>query len=127
MKRRHERSESMHTMHLWDWSEASKAVPYLHSIVGSLREHWLEVLNVQRQLDRLAQQKGPLKREQLIEEQMEKEELQRDSFVEAQHGERQPHWHPHNDDVAETERKRAADAFMAELRGPSIIQQLQEL
>src|ERR1700686_2110620 len=79
MKRRRERSESMNVMHLWDWSEATKAVPYLHSVVGSLREHWLEVLSVQSQLDRLAHRTGRPNREQLIEEQVGKDELQRDA------------------------------------------------
>ena len=43
MKRRRERSKPMRVMRLWSWSEVAKAVPYLRSIVGSLREHWLDV------------------------------------------------------------------------------------
>lgn len=76
MKRR-ERNERMRVMHLWDWSEVVKAVPYLHSVIGSLREHWLDVLTVQRHLDRAAAQPGLAKRQQMIEMQGHQDERQR--------------------------------------------------
>jgi hypothetical protein len=76
---RDDEPEGAEVMRLWDWSEATKAVPYLHSVVGSLREHWLEVLKDQRCLDRLAHQKGRPNRDQLIEEQVGKDALQRES------------------------------------------------
>ncbi|MBI2803658.1 MAG: hypothetical protein HYX68_01575 [Planctomycetes bacterium] len=67
MKRRKKRSEPMRVLHLWDLVEVKKAGPYLHSILGSLREHWLEVLGSERRLDRIAQQPGAKKRTQIIE------------------------------------------------------------
>lgn len=67
MKRRRERSRRVNTLRLWDWSEATRAVPYLHSVIGSLREHWLEVTNAERRLDRLDQQKGLPNRQQLMD------------------------------------------------------------
>lgn len=84
MKRR-ERSGRMRVMHLWDWSEATKAVPYLHSVIGSLREHWLEVLTAKRQLDKSSTRKAPAKRQQLVEENMRRDEAQRaqDRFEDA--------------------------------------------
>ena len=50
MKRRRERSKRMRALRLWEWNDVTKAVPYLRSVTGSLREHWLEVLNTKRQL-----------------------------------------------------------------------------
>ena len=77
MKPRRERSRRVRVMHLWDWTEVTKAVPYLHSVVGSLREHWLEVLNVQRQLSRSAKPKLQGKREQLLEAETQQDERRR--------------------------------------------------
>ena len=77
MKPRRERYGRMQVMRLWDWSEMARAVPYLHSVIGSLREHWLEVLNVQRQLDRSAKPKAPAKRQQLLEKQTRQDERRR--------------------------------------------------
>jgi hypothetical protein len=54
-------------LHLWSWADLRKAIPYLHSIVGSLREHWLDVLNAQRKLDQSAERPGPVKRQHLLE------------------------------------------------------------
>jgi len=69
MKPRRERSKKrMRVMTLWNWSDVLKAVPYLHSIVGSLREHWLDVLNVKNKIAKAAAQPGLPKRQQLIEE-----------------------------------------------------------
>ena len=77
MKRRRKRPKSMRVMHLWSFSEVTKAVPYLRSITSSLREHWLDVLTTQRQLDRATQTKSPAKREQILEEETRKDERQR--------------------------------------------------
>ena len=76
---RDDESTGAEVTRLWEWSEATKAVPYLHSVVGSLREHWLEVLKDQRQLHRLAHQNGRPNRRQLIEEQAGKDDLQHES------------------------------------------------
>jgi hypothetical protein len=77
MKRRNKRSKRMRTLRLWDWSEVTKAVPYLRSVIGSLRENWLEVLNAQRQLDRSANQRAPVKRQQIIETASQTDERER--------------------------------------------------
>jgi hypothetical protein len=75
MKPRRERSKKrMRVMNLWNWSDVAKAVPYLHSIVGSLREHWLDVLSVQNKIDKAAALKGLPKRQQLIEEKVHQDE-----------------------------------------------------
>jgi len=48
----------MRAVRLWNLEEASKAVPYLRSVVGSLREHWLAAQSKRRDADRLAQRPG---------------------------------------------------------------------
>lgn len=50
MKRRHRhKKRSVRMLRLWTHDEARKAVPYLRSVVGSLREHWLAVQSLQRE------------------------------------------------------------------------------
>ena len=87
MKSRRKRSKRMKVLHLWSWSEAMKAVPYLHSIVGSLREHWLDVLNAQRKLDLADRLKKPAKRQQILEREMLEDDLERgqEKFNDALH------------------------------------------
>jgi hypothetical protein len=77
MKPRRKRSGRMQVMRLWDWSEVTKAVPYIRSVIASLREHWLEVLNFQSQLDRSAKRKAPAKRQQLLEKETRQDERRR--------------------------------------------------
>jgi Uncharacterized conserved protein (DUF2203) len=85
MKRRRERSRPMQVMHLWDRSEVTKAVPYLRSVIGSLREHWLEMINAERRLHRSANDKAPFRRHQIIEKEKHQAERQRarDQFDDA--------------------------------------------
>lgn len=69
MKRRkpaRKRARSMKAIRLWSYDEATKAVPYLHSVLGSLREHWLEALSQQRSSELLAKAPGRPTREQLL-------------------------------------------------------------
>lgn len=77
MKRRRERSERMRVMRLWNWSEATKAVPYLHSVIGSLREHWLEVLCAERQLQLSTKDKAAERRQRLLEDQNHQDDRRR--------------------------------------------------
>lgn len=76
MKNRKEKTNRLRALRLWDWNEVLNAVPYLHSVIGSLREHWLEVLAAERQLDRLPKT-GPEKRDQIIARQTGQDERQR--------------------------------------------------
>jgi len=75
MNTRRERSKGMRALLLWDRNDAIKAIPYLHSVIGSLREHWLEIRIAQRQLDRLADR--PATRQHLIEQGARRNELDR--------------------------------------------------
>lgn len=77
MKRRRERSQETHALRLWDWSEAAKAVPYFHSVLGSLREHWLELRSAQHRQDRRPDVAGPAKRQQILDEISCEEDRQR--------------------------------------------------
>ena len=76
MKPRKKKSKHMRALRLWSWDEVIKAAPYLRSVIGSVREHWLEVLAAQRRLDQSTQQKSPLKREQIIEHEARSDERQ---------------------------------------------------
>jgi hypothetical protein len=67
----------MRIMRLWTWSEVAKAVPYLRSVIGSLREHWLDILNIQRQIDKTEAGKGPAKRQQMMDMQAHHDERSR--------------------------------------------------
>jgi hypothetical protein len=49
----HQEAEEIIELQLWTQAEAGKALPYLRSIVRSLREHWLEWRRVGLQVRRL--------------------------------------------------------------------------
>jgi hypothetical protein len=53
-------------MRLWNWNEAAKAIPYLRSITASIRDHWLDLLHVQRQVRKQETAGGRLKKQQMI-------------------------------------------------------------
>jgi hypothetical protein len=76
MKRR-KKSKQVRTLRLWDWAEVVKAAPYLRSVLGSLREHWLDVLNAERRLEKADQHAAPLKRPQLLQRQTFEQEHER--------------------------------------------------
>jgi hypothetical protein len=54
------------TLQVWSLSQARAALPYLTSIVGSLREHRLEAQTQQRRADQLAARPGRPDRSSLI-------------------------------------------------------------
>jgi hypothetical protein len=50
MKRRHKkRAKNARVIRLWSLQEVGKAVPYLHSVIGSIRENWLDVQSLKRE------------------------------------------------------------------------------
>jgi hypothetical protein len=51
---------------LWTYEAALSAVPYLRAVVRSLREHWLHVQSVRRQIQRLDSRPGRPDRQTLI-------------------------------------------------------------
>ena len=53
-------------LHLWTYEAALRAVPYLRAVVRSLREHWLHVQSVRRQIQRLDSRPGQPDRQTLI-------------------------------------------------------------
>ena len=65
MKSRRQRSKRLRILHLWTLGEVQKAVPYLRSVIGSLREHELEARNSERKLGLASKQPSSLKRTQL--------------------------------------------------------------
>ena len=52
-KQSDQRPEPSAALHLWTYEAALSAVPYLRTVVRSLREDWLHVQSVRRQIQRL--------------------------------------------------------------------------
>jgi Uncharacterized conserved protein (DUF2203) len=65
-KQRDQHAEPTATHHLWTYEAALSAVPYLRAVVRSLREHWLHVRSVRRQIQRLNSLPGRPDRQTLI-------------------------------------------------------------
>jgi hypothetical protein len=51
---------------LWTYEAALSAVPYLRAVVRSLREHWLQLQSVRRQIQRVDSRPGRPDRQTLI-------------------------------------------------------------
>jgi hypothetical protein len=69
--------KSSHTLRLWAFEDAQAAVPYISSVVRSLREHHLEILTKRRELQALTERPGRLDRKALIAEQDTRRDLQK--------------------------------------------------
>jgi hypothetical protein len=67
--------ESTVELHLWTYAAALKSVPYLRAVVRSLREHWLHIHSVRRQIERLDSHPGRPNRQTLILRAMAAQEL----------------------------------------------------
>jgi hypothetical protein len=52
--------------HLWTYDAALKAVPYLRAVVRSLREQWLQLQSIRREIQRLDSRPGRPDRQTLI-------------------------------------------------------------
>src|SRR5262245_8894178 len=75
MKRRPKKSSRpLKVIRLWTLPQAQKALPYLRSVVGSLRDHWLHVQGVNRELNRQAKLPGRPDRSALIAHENSREE-----------------------------------------------------
>jgi hypothetical protein len=69
MKSRRHRSKRLRILNLWSLGDVQKAIPYLRSVIGSLREHWLEALNSERKLDLAKKQPESRERARLLRRQ----------------------------------------------------------
>jgi hypothetical protein len=59
MKRKHEQAEPKPVvLRVWTYPQAEKALPYITSIMGSVREHWLDAQGQQVRLKRLTGKPG---------------------------------------------------------------------
>ena len=65
-KQHHQGEEPSITLHLWNYAQAVKAMPYLRAIVQALRERWLEVRRARLQLRRMDARPGRHDRHALI-------------------------------------------------------------
>jgi hypothetical protein len=66
-RRRQRTAEKYEVVKLWTYPQANGALPYLHSIASSLREHWLEAQGKSRQVERLHQKPGRVDKKTLLE------------------------------------------------------------
>src|SRR4051794_22343916 len=58
--------QRQNSIQAWTYAQAQTALPYIRSIISSLREHRLEAQKHQRTLVQLQSQKGRLNRTELI-------------------------------------------------------------
>jgi hypothetical protein len=65
-KQRKQKAEQTITLRLWTFGGARKAVPYLRSLVQSLRDDWLELRQCQEKIARLEARPGRTDRDVLI-------------------------------------------------------------
>ena len=65
-RRRNKEKRSLRALRLWNYEEAARAVPYLRSVVGSLREHWIEAQRQRRASELLASRPGRPDRQRLL-------------------------------------------------------------
>jgi hypothetical protein len=65
-RRRNKEQQAMRAMRLWTYDQAARAVPYLRSVLGSLREHWLEAQRQRRACELLANRPGHANRQRLL-------------------------------------------------------------
>ncbi len=66
-KQRDKKAEATIAVRLWTYIGARQAVPYLRSLVGSLREGWLEMRQAQEQVRRIEARSGRADRDSLIQ------------------------------------------------------------
>jgi hypothetical protein len=52
-RQRHQEAETVSDLRLWTYAEAVNVLPYLRSVVWSLREHWLEARQARLQVRRI--------------------------------------------------------------------------
>lgn len=66
-KHRKEEKQDLIQLRLWTYDEAKKAVRYLRSLVGSLRDCWLEARQAHLQVEKVASRNGRPDRAALIQ------------------------------------------------------------
>jgi hypothetical protein len=75
-KQSNQQPEPTAELHLWTYDAALRAVPYLRAVVRSLREHWLHVQSVRRQIQRLDSRPGRPDRQILLRRAVAVKELE---------------------------------------------------
>jgi hypothetical protein len=65
-RRRSQQAKNMRTLRIWSYDEANHAVPYLRSVIASLREHWLDVQKQRRGSELLSARPGRPDRARLL-------------------------------------------------------------
>jgi Uncharacterized conserved protein (DUF2203) len=65
-RRRNKERRNLRALRLWTYEEAARAVPYLRSVLSSLREHWLAAQRERRAGELPAARPGRPDRERLL-------------------------------------------------------------
>ena len=79
-KRRKNTKERYEVVRLWSYDQAKTAMPYLKTIAGSLREHWLDAQGKGLELKRLNDKPGRADRAQILKlEHLEKDRQSADT------------------------------------------------
>jgi hypothetical protein len=76
-KQRKQKAEETISLRLWTLAGARKAVPYVRSLVCSLRDDWLDLRQKQEQIARIAARPGRVDRDVLILLEDSRRDLQR--------------------------------------------------
>jgi hypothetical protein len=84
-RKRKEKRRKLRTISLWNYQQARRALPYLRSVTGSLREHWLDIQRKHAEVNRLAQRPGRPDRSTILagETAAEEEMRAKDRFSDA--------------------------------------------
>jgi hypothetical protein len=88
MKRKNKRSKRRkEVIRVWTYPQAQKALPYIGSVMRSLREHWLEAQQHDARAMKIDRQPGRPDRQAILDREMAAEESRRakDRFNEAYH------------------------------------------
>jgi hypothetical protein len=74
MKKQNQQKKSVVKIRLWSYAEAVKGVPYLRTVLQSVREHWLDMRQAKRQLQRIDARPGrPDRRALIVRQEVEQE------------------------------------------------------
>lgn len=57
-RKRKEKKRPLRMINLWSYPDATKALPYVRSVIRSLRDHWLEAQGKRVKFDRLSNRPG---------------------------------------------------------------------
>jgi hypothetical protein len=67
-RKKKQKKRQLRMISLWNFEQATKALPYFRSLARSIREHWLEAQKKRLEIERLAQRPGRPDRAAILDE-----------------------------------------------------------